>query len=65
MDPDRVYYSAFGETQNAYDNVLPYGEDIQYQKEVEVYEYCIEALDNYIGFKVVVPGKYFIPVLAR
>ena len=45
--------------------MLPYGEDIQYQKEVEVNEAYIEALDKYIGSKVVVPGKYTIPVLAQ
>ena len=25
---DRVYYSAFGDTKDAENNVLPYGEDI-------------------------------------
>ena len=43
--------------------MLPYGGEIQYQKEVEVNEAYIEALDNYIGSKVVVPGKDSIPVL--
>ena len=32
MDPDRVYYSDFGDTKDSDDNVLPYGEEIQYQK---------------------------------
>ena len=45
--------------------MITYEEDIQYQKEIEVNEACIEALDNYIGEKVVVPGKYSIPVLAQ
>ena len=34
--PNRVYYSSFGDTDNADDNVLSYGEDIQDQKGVEV-----------------------------
>ena len=64
-DPDRVYYSYFGDTDNADKNLLPYGEYIQYQKEVEVNEDYIEALDKYIGSKVVVLGKYYIPVIYR
>ena len=54
---DRAYYSRFGDIDNADNNVLPYGEEIQDQKEVEVHEDYIEVLDNYIGDKVVVPGK--------
>ena len=64
-DPERVYYSDSGDTNNDDDNVLPYGEDIQYHKEVEVNEAYIEALDNYIGSKVVVTGKYYIPLLVQ
>ena len=48
-----------------YENVLLYREDIQYQKEVEVNEAYIEALDNYIGSKLVVPGKYHISIIAQ
>ena len=29
MEPDRVYYSAFGDTDNTDENVLPYGEESQ------------------------------------
>ena len=29
MDPDIVYYIAFGYTDDTNDNVLPYGEEIQ------------------------------------
>ena len=29
------------------------------------HEAYIEALDNYIGAKLVVPGKYYIPVIAQ
>ena len=64
-DTYRVYYSDFGENNGADDNVLPQGEDIQYQKEVEVKEAYIEALDNYIGSKLVLPGKYYIPVIDK
>ena len=63
-DPYRVYYSAFGDTYDADKNLLPYGEEIQDHKYVEVNEYFIEALDHYTGSKVVVPGKYYIPVLS-
>ena len=63
-DPDRVYYSAFGDTYDADKNLLPYGEEIQDHKEVEVNEYFIEALDHYTGSILVVPGKYYIPVLS-
>ena len=30
--PERIYYSDFGDTKNSEENLLPYGEDIQYQK---------------------------------
>ena len=63
--PNRVYYSSFGDTDNADDNVLSYGEDIQDQKGVEVNQAYIEALDKYIGAKVFVPVKDFIPFLAQ
>ena len=46
-------------------NVLPYGEEIQDHKQVEVKKAYIEALDKYIRAKVVVPGKYSIPALSR
>ena len=45
--------------------MLPYGEEIKDQKEVEFNEAYIEELDHYIGGKVVVPGKDSIPVPAR
>ena len=64
-DKDRVYYSAFGVTNDAEDNMLPYGENIQYQKQVEVNQDYIEELDNYIEAKLFVPGKYSITVLAQ
>ena len=47
----KVYDSDFGETDNADNNLLPYGEDIQDHKEVEVNEVYIVALYNYIGEK--------------
>ena len=64
-EPDRVYYSAFGDINYADENVLPYSEEIQYHKEVEVKKASIESLYNYFGAKIFVPGKYSIPVLAR
>ena len=64
-DPDRVYNSDYGDINYDDGNVLPYGEEIQYKKEVEVNEAYIEALEKYIGAKVVVLGKYPLPVIAR
>ena len=64
IDPDRVYYSAFVETKDAGNTMLPYGEEIQDQKQVEFNEAYIEAFDKYIVDKVVVPGKDYIPVLS-
>ena len=52
-DPDRLYYSSFGDTNDADKNLLNYGEDIQYHKEFEFNKAYIEALDKYIGAKVV------------
>ena len=62
-DPDILYYSDFGDTNDAYNNVLPYGEDIQDQKMVEVNKAYIEQLYYYIEDKLVIQGKYYIPVL--
>ena len=45
--------------------MLPYGEEMQNHKEVEVNKAYIEAFDNYIGAKLVVPSKDYTPVLAR
>ena len=45
--------------------MLHYVKEIQEQKEVQVNKAYIEELDNYIGAKVVVPGKYSVPVLDR
>ena len=42
-----LYYSAFEDSDDADDNVLLYGKDIQDQKEVEVNKAYIESLDNY------------------
>ena len=64
-DPDRVYYSYFGDTNYDDNNVSHYGEDIQDQNYFEVNKDYIEALDDYIGAKVFSPGKYSIPVLDR
>ena len=58
-------FQYFGDTGNDDENVLPYGEDIQEQKEVEVNGAYIEALDSYIEYTVVVTGKYSIPVLTE
>ena len=64
-NPEIVYYSAFGDIDDAAENVLTYGEDIQDQKGAEVSEDYIKAIDNYIVAKVVAPYKYFITFLAR
>ena len=38
MNPDIVYYNAFGDNGNADNKVLPYGEESQDHNEVEVNE---------------------------
>ena len=64
-NPDRVFYSDFVNTNNDDKKLLPYWEDIQGQNEDEANKAYIEALDNYIESKLVVPGKDYKPVLAR
>ena len=65
IDPDRVFYSYFVDTYNSEKNVTPYEEDIQDKIKVEVNEFYIKALDNYIRAGVVIPGKDSIPGLAQ
>ena len=48
VGPNRLYYSDFGDTNNADNKLLYYGEYIQYQKEVEFNDAYIESLDNYM-----------------
>ena len=64
-EPDRVYYSAFGDTGDPQENLLTYEEEIKKQKQVEVHQSYIEELYNYIGAKLVVPYKYSIPFLSQ
>ena len=65
IEPDREYYIYFGDSDDTEKNLLPYGEEIKDQKDVEVNEAYIEALYIYIGAKVVIPGIDYIPVIAQ
>jgi hypothetical protein len=62
--PKGIYYNAFGDDMDADDNVLPYGDELVDQKTSEVNEAYLEALDEYIGVEVVIPGRDAQPVLA-
>jgi hypothetical protein len=62
--PDEIYYEAFGDDTTSDDNVLPYGDEINDVKTTEVDEAYLEALDEYIGVQVVIPGRDAQPVLA-
>ena len=47
------------------DNLVPYVEEIIDQKEVDVDNAYIEALDNYIGAKIFIPVHDYFPDLKK
>lgn len=47
------------------DNVLPFGDELIDLPEDEIDQPYIDALDTFLGAKVVVPGKDLIAVLAE
>ena len=65
IQPDAIYFDAFGDEHDADSNVLPYGDELIDVMPDDVNDAYLEALDNYIGAEVVVPGKDSIPVLAK
>ena len=65
VSPSSIYYEAFGDSDDADDNVLPYGDEMIDVKTAEVDEAYLEALDEYIGVEVVIPGRDAQPVLTK
>ena len=63
--PENLYYDAFGDDPSDDDNVLPYGDELVDAKTDEIDEAYLEALDEYIGAQVVIPGRDAQPVLAK
>ena len=63
--PNSLYYTAFGDDFQDDDLVLPYGNEIINAKTHEVNDAYMEALDSYIGAKIVVPGRNAEQVLAK
>ena len=64
-NPGHIYYAAFQDDVRNDEVVLPYGDELIDAQEMEINEAYIESLDNYIGAKVVIPGKDAVPVLAE
>ena len=65
MQPDSIYFDTFDDDLDSDLNVLPYGDELVDAKTDEVNDAYLEALDNYIGAEVVIPGKDSLPVLAK
>ena len=62
--PYLIYYDAFRESSDNYENVLPYGDELADAKSETVDKSYLEALNNYIGAEILLADKYAIPVLA-
>ncbi|GFH61775.1 hypothetical protein CTEN210_18251 [Chaetoceros tenuissimus] len=63
--PQRIYYDAFEDPIKDDECQLPYGAELHEAKLENVDDKYLEALDNYINAKVVVPDKDGIPVLTK
>ena len=63
--PNDLYYKAFGDDVDEDENELPYGDELLDQKTTEIDDAYMEALDEYIGVEVVIPGRDAQPVLAK
>ena len=62
--PNKIYYDLFIDDYDYDDVVLPYGHELIDTVPSEINEPYLESLDNYLGAKVVLPGKDSLPVLA-
>ena len=65
VKPSGLYYTAFGDDFNDDDNVLPYGDELVDSKTETIDQGYMEALDEYIGAQVVIPGRDSVPVLSK
>ena len=63
--PDKIYYDLFLDPDDDDDNVLPYGDELIDLKTNEIDDAYLDALDTFLGAKVVVPGRDSIPVLTE
>ena len=64
VDPDRIYFSAFGEQPDEDDRLIPFGEEIMDHKTMDIDDSYIEELYVNIGAKLVLPIQDPVPVLA-
>ena len=63
--PEAMYLSSFDDNLDVNDNCLPFGEETSDEKEVDVNDTYIEALNNYIGDHIIIPGRYYISILVK
>lgn len=65
--PDGICYRLFvDDDPSDDDNVLPYGQEVIDASAKEIDEACLEAMDEHIGAKVIVPGHDNVtPILAE
>ena len=62
--PNKIYYDLFMDGYEDDDVVLPYGDELIDTIPTDINEPYLASLDNYLGAKVVLPGKDSFPVLA-
>ena len=55
--PLSIYFDPFGDNYDDDDTQLPYGDEIHNATPAEIDEPYLDALDNYIGTQVVIPGS--------
>ena len=55
--PDLIYYEPFGDTPIEDETILPYGDEIETAKTLNIDEEYLESLDEFIGANVVIPGS--------
>ena len=65
VHPQAIYFNAFDDDVEDDDQDLPYGDEFIDVKTEEVNDRYLDAMDEYIGAHIVVPGKDALPVLAR
>ena len=62
-NPNYIYYISFDDDINDEDVDLPYGDELIDVKVEEISDAYLDALDEYIGSEIVVPGRDALPVL--
>ena len=64
IDPNIIYFAAFGDQPYEDDRLIPYGEEIMDHQTMNIDNSYLKQLDAYIGARVVVPVQDSVPVLA-